>query len=743
MKSASLVNIVLVAVVSVACGAASFFAFPQAQTGEEGGWTFEGAVVWGEALEATETMTARLNSRDSISLLPGSSAVLTWDETTGHLDVELNSGSVFFSTLAGDFSVSVETPFTRVDSQNSVAYVALSAEQLDVYGLTHPSLVTFLLNGKDLNALLVPTDTKMKISSSKVTQTLARLRLTKLTKEFQVFDFEDTELSEDLASVMASGQQAYSDNELAFLNQVQEDSDFGPAITGIGGVFSDGYDFMRQTLTVLSSAETRLQEREKENALTYAMTNLLYGDATQGQTWLSTWQSSTQNQEEVGQLYRELFFVVPGDELYPLKAAAAEILYPEQDPLTALRRQFQEIESLLESGSNVEAQSAYMDYQEKFESALNSGDFDAPETSDEIGREYVLLELLLRSHSVFYSTDSVKLLTDLEEKILDLSGSDQDLDEERQAFVQSKIRFLDNLFTYVIDRKVSVETATDLAKELLSEAESYLNSISSEVAVRDYFESKLEEFDLSILFMNSPEFYTYDSFEEGLAAYRTKASDLADLNDYIQSLRSSDEEETVSITLEDATKEVETALRSNAIQFSSVTSLGDSSYRLFSIDGARTAGFAFEAKYDRETQILYDVVVEEIRFSTGITLENAKTVIEQAVNDSTATETTDETSDSGDTSDETLAEGVAISLVESALEDATLKPEDFTITVVDLKQNLFTIEGILVDGQVTVSGTFDLDTNLVTEITWEYNGQTETLDDVELSQLEGGVREKI
>ena len=397
-------------------------------------------------------------------------------------------------------------------------------------------------------------------------------------------------------------------------------------------------------------------------------------------------------------------------------------------------RQFQEIESLLAAGYQVEAQGAYQDYQARFEEALHSGDLDEEAMLDDISREYVLLELLLRSNSVFYSTDAVKLLSDLEEAILSLAGSDQDLDEERQAFVQSKIRFLQNLFAYVMERKISLETATDLANELLSEAESTLASITSKVAVRDYFETKLEEFDLSIAFMNSPEFYSYDSFDIGLADYRSKEANLEDLNEYIQSLRVGEDDETVTISLEDATAEVEETLHDNSIQFATVESLGDSSYRLFEIAGARTGGIAFEANYDRETQILYDVVVGEVRFSTGLSLEMAKQVIEGTVSDAEVVE--DEEPATAVEDDETPTESLAISRVEAALEAADLEVSDFAVTLVDLEENLFTLEGSFDKGKLLVSGTYDLDTGLVSEIVLESEGQSYTAEDTSLVDLE-------
>ena len=736
MKSAQILNLVLVSALGIGLGVASVFAFPQAENPLTPGWSYEGSFLWDETIEVAETLTARLNNRDSVSLLAGTKSTSNWQEEQEAVSIDLETGALFFASKAGDFSVSVQTPFARVDSENSNAYVSFNAETnlLEVFALDHPSTVTFLSEGEDLNALLIPTGYKMKIPGSKVTETLARLRLTKLSKEFQIFAFENGELPEDVQILVENSESAYKDSSLAYLNQVQKNSDFGPSLTGVGGIINGGLQFFENILTVLPNADLRLEEDERDSALTYALTNLLYGDSVAGQTWVSVWQSFPQDPEEVKGLYRSLSFVLPGEELYPVKAAAAEVLYPEQAPLTTLRRQFQEIESLLAAGYQVEAQGAYQDYQARFEEALHSGDLDEEAMLDDISREYVLLELLLRSNSVFYSTDAVKLLSDLEEAILSLAGSDQDLDEERQAFVQSKIRFLQNLFAYVMERKISLATATDLANELLSEAESTLASITSKVAVRDYFETKLEEFDLSIAFMNSPEFYSYDSFNIGLADYRSKEANLEDLNEYIQSLRVGEDDDTVTISLEDATAEVEETLHDNSIQFATVESLGDSSYRLFEIAGARTGGIAFEANYDRETQILYDVVVGEVRFSTGLSLEMAKQVIEGTVSDAEVVE--DEEPATAVEDDETPTESLAISRVEAALEAADLEVSDFAVTLVDLEENLFTLEGSFDKGKLLVSGTYDLDTGLVSEIVLESEGQSYTAEDTSLVDLE-------
>lgn len=733
MKAGALVNLVLIIALSAGLVFGSFTVFQPVDSAAE-----ESADLM-QAL--SNAGSATLHGRDTVTLLEGGSADWSWDADSETVSATLSGGEVFFATLADDFSVDVSTSFVRVESQNSSALVKLddTGATLTVYALEHPTLVTFVLEGQDLNSLLVPTGTFMKISSSKISTTLGRLRLTKLTKEFPVFPFEEADLTAAELAPYTASQTAYAVSALSFKQESQSRSHFGPSLTGFGSYLSRAYVFFKDTLTVLPSAEERLAENEKEQYLVYAMTNLLFGDASTGEKWVNDWKNAQPDSEQVEEIYSALFFALPGDDLYPVKAAAAELLYPNEEPLIALRRQLQEIEALLARGSVVEAQTAYQNYQAKFETALQSGDLDDEEYLDDISREYYLLELLLRSNAVFYTGDSVKLLAELESKILSLAGSDRDLDEERQAFVQSKIRYLENLFDFVIERKVSIEDATDLANELVADAEGYLASITSEVAVRSYFVAKLEEYDLSIQFMNSPEFYSYGSFEDGLDDYRAKEEDLDDLSEYIQSLRSGDET-LATISLEEAIAEVEADLRSNGIQYKEVESLGDSANRLFEIAGGHAGTYEFEANYDRETKILYDTVVEgEVRFSTGLTLENAKSVIEMAMEEA-ATTAEDEEEEEAFVKDKevtSLTEEVAISRVEDAFEAEDLKLGAFSFDVVDLEENTFTFEGVMTDANLVVAGTYDLDTGLVTEVVWETeDGTPQSFPDISLSEFE-------
>ncbi|MFA6024554.1 MAG: hypothetical protein WC777_05095 [Candidatus Gracilibacteria bacterium] len=732
MKFSSLLNSLLTGLFAAGLALASFGAFPSS----------ESTVISGEDpwIQLEEGSSLSPWGRDLVSVLDGGMVEWAWEDSEKRLQGELQAGGLVFSTLADDFKVEVHTAFARVESQNSSALLRLDAEgqNLTVYALEHATLVTFVSGGEDLNALLVPSGSFMKIPASKVGPSLARLRLTKLSKEFPVFDIKEEELMEAEQAVLAQSGALYKASELAFTEDLQKNSHFGPARVGLGSFVSRTYAFLRASLTFLPTAENRLEEVQKEESLQYGLSNLLFGETAVGEEWLLEWHNAQPDTAKVQEVYSSLFFALPGDPLYPAKASAGTLLYSQEDPLTVLRRQFQEIESLLQEGSLVQAQTAYISYKTQFEQVLDGAHLDDVSRLDEITREYYLLELLLRSYSVFYSTDSIELLSDLEDKILFLAGSDTDLDEERQAFVQSKLRYLAHLFEFVVEKKVSVSDAVPLANELLADAEALLSSIHSDTAVRSYFAEKIEDYKLSVQFIDSPEFFSYDDFNEGLRAFEAKAEDLEDLNAYLQSLRSG-EEVPAELGLEEAIASVKMDLTEAGIQFKEVESLGDSANRLFAVVGAHTAGYAFEANYDRITEILYDTVVEgQLRFSTGLTLENASGVIALAMKESEEVPVSEEETQAP-AEESSLTEAVALSLVEKAFDEAGLKLGAFHFEVLDLEDNLFLFEGVLTQESLLVSGNFDLDTGLVSEVVWDFNGSPQSFPDIALGQLEAAL----
>ena len=620
MKKAELINLVIVVAISAVTAGWSFLAYTHAKT-VESDWDQSENFVYDGTIKAEEKAYVSLNNRDQIVILPGSELDVKFDDINNHFDFDLKKGGIIAATLAGDLNATVSSGFAKVDLKNSITYLAVSDTSLKVYSIDHPVLLTLLADSKDLNSFYVPKNYRTEIPKSKVSASIAKLRLTKLLKEFQLFEFKNTEFSADIQNELVGIETTYEQAGNNYMNSLNANIDLGPSLEGISSKINSYFVEGRKLLTFLPYAQDRLQEKANENYLNYAISNALSSKQDVSQNWLQKWLASAIGDEEKSKINSDMFFILPGTSLYNLKSAVDD---------NSIYEKFNEIESLLQKSDNVDASQTFQDYKKSFEESLGNSTFTGVQGLAELSRRYVLTELLLRSNSIFYTADSAKLLKEIETSILTLASSYQDLDEERQAFVQSKIRFLDNLFNFVQTKKISVETGTIVASQLLSDADDYLNAISAQVAVKSYFEDKLSDYDTSLAFISSPEFSSYSDFAEGLAAFKQKSADLNQLNAYIQGLRTGKVEEAEVLSLDKATAEVEGDLDSSGIQYAELASLGDTSNRLFEIHGGRVSGKEFLGKYDRETKILYEVSVGDLKFSTGLAVEKFRDVVKNA-----------------------------------------------------------------------------------------------------------------
>ena len=738
-KIGHLLNVLGVFLVALLLSGVTFFMFRVQGNGAEEELEWFGEMRVGEEIEVDELSGLSLRGRDAFYAFPGARFLADWGED-GHLDVQLLEGQVMFSALAGDLSVSIQTSTVLVESSFNSAYLDFEGGDLELYALMHPAPLTFLNpdNSEAMNALIVPSEHRMKVPSSKVTQVLQVLRLTKLSKEFPVFEFVPADLDSLVLSTYEGLMQAYGAKELEWLETLQSDGRLGPPQDGSAQFLYNFFVQSRALLTVLPHAKEDLQVQSRGQFLAYAQANALLGPTGAYELWLDSWSEQVHSYDELRLAYAEMFFVLPGDDLYPVKQQVRLALFEEDASLT-LRLAYHELEDLLSAGDRVQAASAYKDYQVQFSKLLDQGHFDDAEQLSVLTLEYGLLERILRENEIFYDLESIALLSELEKRILTLVGSSQDVDEERLAFVQSKIRFLSRIFSFVEDQSISVEEASKLASELLFDANSYLNSLESDVAVSSYFASTLSDFDLQLSYIESPEFASIGSFDEGFERFKNKVSDLEELNDYLQEIRSSDADDESSGDVEAVLMEVEEDLLLAGILFNQVQPLGDSELRLFEIQNGRLAGIDFEAKYDRSTRILYDIVVEDLRFSTGLSLDDFGQVLQNVLAESSVQDSgvQEQALESGvEAQGQSLAEGVALQSAMDAFEVAGF--EGFEFELLDLESSHFLFDGEWqVSGElVLLSGNFELSSGLVSEVLWELDGEVNTLPDLALDNLE-------
>jgi hypothetical protein len=95
MQKGALLNGMVLALLAAGTAAASFFAFTSATLFEQKGWVLEGEMAFDQNLDTSTVSTARLNGRDSVTLMPNTEATVHFDEGTHQVEVDLSEDGGF------------------------------------------------------------------------------------------------------------------------------------------------------------------------------------------------------------------------------------------------------------------------------------------------------------------------------------------------------------------------------------------------------------------------------------------------------------------------------------------------------------------------------------------------------------------------------------------------------------------------------------------------------------------------
>ncbi len=658
----------------------------------------------------------------------------------GLVQIELNSGGVFGATLAGDLEFEVRTPAFRVRSNENEVWVTWDAVRQSgtVHAIQHPAWVEFLSSsGETLATLPVPEGSFVNIPLSKIQDRLSRLRLAKLQKEFPTQDWKPADLDPFVQTSIASANAVYQEFQLE-----QESLIRRQAISAPTGGFMH---FLEAHLTWMPEAQQEHQMERAGASLQVAMSAFLSGDEQTGAESLKIWSESAESSPELLTLYSRLFYVLPGDPLYEVKQVAGTWV-AQSDPESVLQRSYGEIQDLLRRGDTAAAQSAFDAYQTRFSDSMHGGFFDSTEGRLLLSQHHSLLFELLQNQPALFSVSHFQFLLTVERQILSAYAEESDdLDEERQSFIQNKLALVHNLVDSGRARKIPISDAAEMADELLFSADEDLRQVTSQSAILSFYKDELARLSLSVDFMKTPEFFTYENFDEGLAAYEKKTQDLNELNQYLSDLKMGSTPEEDAPSLADAVKEMGSILSQNAIAYESVESMEDAGLRLFELHGASLNGVPFEGRADRSSHILYDLKVNDHEFQSGVLIEQLALVIQELQKTDGALEPevlpTPSVNLPQTTSltDQVMREQAMLLFGRADLDSKTL-----VWTIEDRALKTVRFEGEISDISATVSGVLNLDTQRVSFIEAQLpDGQKITLPSVPLSSFKSALDETL
>lgn len=701
---------------------------------------------------------------DLIRLYPNTEVVfdvVDWAEAPISLSVALKEGAVWVSNVQGLMNVGVHTDRVGVLPQDASTFVRKVEDRVTVFAAHHPTRVAFLAEGDDptvLNDYVLTESHQVDVLESTLNSALGELRYTKLTKEYP-FVYKELDKWE-------SSWEVALDSDLHRLRAVYDTFLQELRRTGTGGSSADsmwskvkaGIAKLRSWITFDKNYLVEKEERDDLEILLQALYLIRENRDIDALERLSRFQETVEDFESVdsfGPMIRVFSAVEWGHEFYPVKVLLRDVQVSaasEDDQfelaLVFLRDRLNEMYDLLDLGERAIAPEALLEYKVEWTRLLASSGVIFRDHVRYLTEERQILQNLLFREDTFYSLASYEALSELEYRILSLTAAEYDLNEERQSFIQDKIRMLGKLVPLIDDGVVGLKDGADLGMYLLEESQSLMSDLTTEVAVSEFFRNRLEELQHQFDFIESPEFSLgVGSFEERLQDFLDKEDDLDALSAYVTGLQSEADSQVVNDTAETSLAEAEVALRGEQVGFDYLSPIfrDPQDYRLFRIEGGHVGGISFEANYDRLTQLIYDLSVQGEAFSSGVKLSNFSRVVSEAISQNRATLALPSGNDDTDNEERVLlspVEKVAVELARNDIETLSeLRPQSRDISVLSLDDNLFHVTLLLPTkkGRFNVEFDYDMGTHQASSIVAQRNDVFLSIDDTSIVQLSEAV----
>lgn len=698
--------------------------------------------------EGSNSLGILLKGADLVRIFPNTTLTVVDVDFTASplvLTLRLDSGSVWLSDLQEVADLAVEVAHVRVAPEAASTWISLTDDKVEVFSAYHATRVSFQAADDPpsiLNDYILTESHRVTLPSAPFDPALAQLRYTKLTKEYPfVYEPED-QWKEDWTGALNSDLDRLRALETSFFSEVRRR---GEAQTSTGRLvrwIQPVYRAVRDGLTLEPQRRVLFEQSDTLDQFYAALYDPSRLQALSGVA--------------IAPFTAVFHAVLPGDASY----AAKELLRKSQLEaavleerlslsLSVLRERLYEIYDLLDRGEPRQASQALAQYRTQWEALFDrEGSALAPHVQT-LTEERQILQYLLFQEDVFYTVADYETLSEFEDRIVHLTAAEFDLNEERQTFVQDKIRYATRLVALVEEGKVGAKEGSALGFRVIEDAEALLVDLTQKAAVTDYFSTLLASFKPKFAFIASADFSLgVGPFDERYDAYLKKQADLSDLASYIGRLgegESGGELETGSISREQALQAALADFARVGVIVAALMPLDDPGHRLFTVQGGRVGLDAFSGNYDRASGLIYDLRVGDKAFSSGIRLDQLAATIRNV--NQTSVEA--EGNASGDASIDanaalSPAAKLALDLAKQGFEDESgLVLEPGSIMLLDLNQNLFQIQTSFTERKqiFDVSFTYDLDTQAVTSLTGTSQGVDFLVESTTASGLIGAVEQ--
>ena len=660
-------------------------------------------------------------------------------EKTKRIDIELLSGQVWVNANDSiDFNVYAGRLWLR--PEKAILNLREEVESYEVYVERRLVGINFLEKGaveaadfsvdtlEDAvwNSFRVAEGLKAHISKNKIDEKLAKLRYSKLVKEFPVSPFtvedseenawfsynqtRDQELREDFEKtrvdfIRMSGQPGISPDSFYFR--------LGEMYYAWGDVFvlteARKNDFqLQQILTPLTEAEFLLATQKPEEGLAKLA---IFEETLSGSVFQTDLKLREQMRRFLEGELRELTWVLPGDDFYPMKESINGFLVKlaSADQILSLRfaqnqAKLAETYDLLDQRERILAKQTLVQFQRDLAGMLEANTEDLAVLRDVLVDTRRLILNLYWQSGLFYDAENFAYLTQLENKILTFYENPEDQLEERLTYINDRLKSLYRIAALIKVNQLDGEEGISLGETLIEESWVLKEAASVQIGVHRYFDDKLNDFALIFRFFDSLEYLalhgTYDAaaFEE----FKEKEKDLEELMRYLLKLEEESPEEVnepLKETEEQAERAVSRLFTKHQIILRSFMPLPDTNLRLMWLADAEIEGIPFRGKFDRETELIYDLEVAglEESLTTGVTLNKLGVVLKTLLGIEVEVESPEEVGEEEEEVEpleRTALEEKIVEIILRNLEQYDLLVPNENVILLDISEDLYRLEQV-------------------------------------------------
>ena len=596
------------------------------------------------------------------------------------------------------FSIEYDGEKAILDVFDGDVYVGFLDSGLEVTDYTDQYSDIFI------NKLLVPRDTQVVLTMSKVTEKLSTLLTTKLVKEFK-YSVIPTSVKDSMwVTTNENRDQNFLDDEKQSL--VSEIIHYGQSVND--GKFAEFIFWSEENLTFVP---------EKKNSIifdhlfAYLDDAIYYANEGDLESSKKSWQEfkdnlaslpiSVKQSEEyirtIDSYINRLSIFDPGDKQYFI---FNELVLTQPDKYKVVNLLWRDVYASLNENDAI-AEEALSNYYNEFDETL--GDYeDYALYKDYITYQNQLFDNLFLRYPVFYKDFYFEIKGVIERELMDLFEEGRLKDELRQAMIDAKFDFMKRLMKFFFEEDISVDEAKKILSRLNQDIKDLMPG-ESNAAVLDLFESKLDDIGDFWGYLNSSEYHMLKIYganhEEKYQSYLEDRDLIWSVIDFQEDVLG---ESFTEITVEDVRKEVSSILEAAEIRDYDIGGIEDVSQRYVKVNGV-VGGYPFKALNDRDKISVKDVFVyDDLISDRSVKLHNLLPLIHEQFSELDEAIVLEE-----EQTIESIAERHARLYIRDLVVDAGFIAELEDVSVVNSEEAIYRIEQVTLETYADILVTFD------------------------------------